>query len=149
MEYRAGFRKYKIMLWLAAAFFLFCAIMAWRADQRGAALCFVAFLPFVIYSLVSYSHIIISDKMTRVVALFSEYQMTWLDVKRLEVGPQGTLVFYSRDNNRLVAPSLNLWSGQQSRPARDFLSEQLTLFETPIRRSAWADYKIHKGVKLK
>lgn len=147
-ELNAGLLVYKIIAWVCIIFFLFCAVMAWRAGQGYVSPLFLLFVCLGLFLLVTASSIKATPEYISVLSPFAEYRMYWDEVEWLEEGSQGTLVVHGKGEKRLVLPSTAYWSGPQKSEMFEFIDSQLEKLETAIISSIAADYKMHKNVKV-
>lgn len=147
-ELRAGLLVYKIIAWVCIVFFLFCAVMAWRAGQGYVSPLFLLFVFLGLFLLFMASSIKSTPEYISVLSPFSEYRIYWDEIEWVEEGNQGTLVVHGKGEKRLVIPSSKYWSGPQKYNMFEFMNSQLENLEIAIISSTSADYKVHKNVKV-
>jgi len=74
--------------------------------------------------------------------------MRWVEVTRIEVGTQGTLVLHGDGKRFVVAPAA-YWSGKQKPEAFEWFRRKIEGLAVPIYVSNTGDYKTHKNVKIR
>ena len=147
-ELRVGLLVYKIIAWACIVFFLFCAVMAWRADQGYVSPLFLLFACLGFFLLFMASSIKATSEYISVLSPFAEYRIYWDEVEWVEEGNQGTLVIHGKDEKRLVLPSPAYWSGPQKSEMFEFMDSKYEDLEITEVSSTSADYKMHKNVKI-
>ncbi|GIU00196.1 hypothetical protein TSL6_07020 [Sulfurovum sp. TSL6] len=147
-ELRVGLFVYKIIVWVGIVFFLFCAVMAWRAGQGYVSPLFLLFACIGVFLLFMASSIKSTSEYISVLSPFAEYRIYWDEVEWIEEGNQGTLVIHGKGEKRLVLPSPTYWSGPQKSEMFEFMDSQLENLEIEILETISADYKVHKNVKV-
>ena len=147
-ELRVGLLVYKIIAWVCIVFFLFCAVMAWRADQGYVSPLFLLFACLGFFLLFMASSIKATSEYISVLSPFAEYRIFWDEVEWVEEGNQGTLVIHGKGEKRLVLPSPAYWSGPQKSEMFEFMDSKYEDLEITEVSSTSADYKVHKNVKV-
>lgn len=147
-SYRFGVLSYKIIGVICVLFFAGCAVGAFSARQYPPIAIFAFFGLMGIFMIVSAGNFEISEKFVTHRNIFGSFRMAWIDVKKIEFGPQGSIVLHG-ENMRFVLPPPTFWSGQQKPEAFDLFRrtiEQLGVVSYP---SNTADYKTHKNVRIR
>ena len=147
-ELRVGLLVYKIIAWVCIVFFLFGAVMAWRADQGYVSPLFLLFACLGVFLLFMASSIKATSEYISVLSPFAEYRIYWDEVEWVEEGNQGTLVIHGKGEKRLVLPSPTYWSGPQKSEMFEFMDSKYEDLEITEVSSTSADYKVHKNVKV-
>ncbi len=147
-EYSVGMLPYKIVAWLSIAFFLFAAVMSWKAGQKSVTPFFLLFVGLGVFILSTVSHIKFTNDVVSVFSPFSEYRLKWEEIERVEYGTQGTLVLHASPKKRLVIPPSSMWSGSQKAEAYMYMIKIIESYSVDIALSNLADYKTQKNVKV-
>ncbi len=79
--------------------------------------------------------------------LFGTFKLTWLEVKEIELGTQGTIILHG-EGKRFALPPPAYWSGKQKPAAFSFLQKTIENLSVICYPSNTADYKIHKNVRV-
>lgn len=149
MESHVTIGTVKPLGYVCGAVFVGCAYFAFRAGQFGPAL---GFLPFVLLSAyLVYSgytrHSIDSSVLTTVSAMGRRYQLAWSEVKWIEIGTGGTLVFHG-ENKRLVFSPPAVWRGPEKPHFFQLMVAELEKRNLRPIPSNTADYKTNKNVRV-
>ena len=136
--------------WVTFVLFLSCSVGALYQTQVWTSLAFLVFAMLGIYIITaSYCKYAIDD-----VALYSyltplswHHKMNWSDVKTVELGSYGTLVFYGA-SKRFVLPPVSYWSGNEKLAMHKRLVEQFELRKIVPVSSNTADYRFNKNVRV-
>lgn len=145
---RIGLLTYKIVAWVCIIFFFGCSVAAFFARQYGPAAFFWAFIALGIYILVSSGYFELDENGVSQNNMFGQYRMHWSEIRRIEVGTQGTLVLHGEGKRFVLAP-VSVWSGQDKAEAFKLLTSKINELEIIPEPSNVADYKIHKNTKVK
>jgi hypothetical protein len=139
----------KVIAWACIVFFMFCAVMAWKAGQGNVAPVFLFFVVLGLLLLATASHLKLTEEAVSVYSPFSEYRLEWHEIDWIEIGTQGTLVLHGKGGERLIMPPVSFWSGEQKPRAYEFMEDKIDALDVVVVPSNTADYKIHKKVKVK
>jgi hypothetical protein len=145
---KVGLLSYKIIAWVCIVFFLGCSIGAYLAGQYGPSSFFWIFILMGVYILVSSGMFTLSEDGVSHKNLVGCYRMRWEDVRQIEIGTQGTFVLHGNGKRFILAPPV-LWSGPDKPEAYALLNRKIIELSLTHYPSNIADYKIHKGVKVR
>lgn len=135
--------------WLMACTFGGAAGFALHAGEPLPALGFVGFSLLGVYLLVgAYGQYAVEDEALYAITPFGwHYRLPWTDVRYVECGTGGTLVFHG-DDKRFVLPPVAYWSGEH-KPA--MYERMVHIFEVrkllPVPSNT-ADYRLNKNVRV-
>lgn len=135
--------------WVTLIGFLGAAIWALLADEPGPALGLAAFGLLGIYLLVgAYGRYAVEeDGLHAITPLSWKYRMRWSEVKYVEFGTGGTLVFFG-DGKRFVLPPAAFWSGEHKPDMYRRLVQLIDLHSLTPVPSNTADYRFNKNVRV-
>ncbi|KQW65446.1 hypothetical protein [Methylibium sp. Root1272] len=135
--------------WLVFVGFLVAAGFAFTSGARWPALGFVVFSLLGIYLLVgAYGRYAVDETAVYAVTPIGwHYRMAWSEVKHVEFGTGGTLVFHG-DNKRFVLPAPSFWSGEHKPATYARLVQQLENRKIIPVPSNTADYRWNKNVRV-
>jgi hypothetical protein len=147
-SFRVGVLALRLIGAVCFITFLGLSVAAFKAGQHWP-IGFFGFLTlFAVYMIVGAGTFELSDDAVSQQSIFGHFRMTWADIRNIERGTQGTLVFHG-DNRRFVLSSPALWSGKHKPEAVTLLARKIqTLGLTPYPSNV-ADYKIHKNVRVR
>ena len=145
-EYHPSIIKYKALAWLCLIFFMLLMILSLLQNEKGASVFFLFFASLGFLMLSIASSLRISEEAIYVHSLFAKYKMLWSEVELIEIG-DWVFAFHGKDNKRLIVPTK--WSGKDLDNAVKILDKQIPLLNIKEVHSGFADYKIHKNVRVK
>jgi hypothetical protein len=135
--------------WFTLVGSLIATVWALLDGELWPALGLAAFALLGIYLLVgAYGRYAVeSDSLHAITPLGWKYRMSWAEVKSVEFGTGGTLVFFG-DEKRFVLPPATLWSGEHK---PEMYKRLVQLIEsnslTPVPSNT-ADYRFNKNVRV-
>ncbi len=135
--------------WICIVIFSAGSILAFRAGQLKPALAFISFIALGVYVLyASYSrHSVDTLAIASFSPLGAHHRILWSEVKWVEFGTGGTIVFYGEDK-RFVLPTPSFWSGSFKPTMYRLLIDELEARKIVAVPSNTADYKTNKNVRL-
>ncbi|MFO0691604.1 MAG: hypothetical protein U0900_23100 [Myxococcota bacterium] len=143
-----GVLSYQIIGGVCAVFFLGCSVGAFLARQYPPIAIFGFFLLMGLYMLLFSGSYELDDVAIHHKSLLGHFRMQWSEVKRVEIGTQGSLVLHG-DGKRFSLPPASYWSGKQKPEAFELLKRKLESSAAPTHQSSVGDYKIHKNVRVR
>lgn len=136
--------------WLGTALFAFAAVFALHAGQLIAAIGFTVLIPLGVYVLVlAYSYFRVDETaIESVSARGKRSRIAWQDVRWLECGRQGSLVFHG-EKKRLVLLPAGYWSGPYAVRTHRRLVGEIERRGLEIKETRLGDYKWNRNVSVK
>lgn len=136
--------------WVSVILFGAAGALAFRANEIYASLGFVLLMLFSGYVvLLGYNRYAIDrHEIWSRSFLGSENCIRWDEVRSVEVGTGGSLVFHG-DNKRLAFPPASLWKGTYKAEMYQLLVSEVERRKLVLVRSRSADCKVSKNVKVK
>ena len=145
--YRFGVLSDKIIGVVGTLFFAGCAVGAMLARQYPPSAIFAFFFCMSAYMIVSAGDFEISERDITHRTLFSTFRMAWAQVKKIELGTQGSIILHGENRRFVLAPPA-FWSGKQKHEALGFLRKTIEQLGVESYSSYAADYKTHKNVRV-
>ena len=121
-------------------------IAAFASRQYIPAYCLLLFAVLGTIVIATGGSIRISENAIEHKNLFGRYRIAWSDIRRIEVGNAGTLIFHG-DNKRFTCIPPGFWSGSQKPDAVAMLTRKLEGLNVKTYRTSTGDYKMHKNVR--
>ncbi|WP_426078023.1 hypothetical protein [Janthinobacterium sp. PSPC3-1] len=147
-SYRIAVPMYLIIGVAAAALFGTCAVSALLEGQYSTAAFGMVFVLMGLYLMASAGSFEMSGKYIEQRTIHGRYRMDWDQVRKIEYGAQGTIIFHG-ENARFVLAPPGYWSGKQKPESLDFLQKTIASLDVLDYSSSSADFKIHKNVRLR
>ncbi|MFC7461828.1 hypothetical protein [Hydrogenophaga defluvii] len=135
--------------WVTLVGFLIAAVWALRAGEPWPALGFAAFALLGVYLLIgAYGRYAVEDdSLHSITPLGWQYRMSWAEVKYVEFGTGGTLVFFG-DGKRFVLPPAAFWSGEHKPEMYKRLVQLIEAHSLTPVPSNTADYRFNRNVRV-
>jgi hypothetical protein len=125
------------------------SILAFRAGQPWPALSFILFIALGAYLLyASYSRYSVDNlAVTSFSSRGERSGILWSEVKWVELGTSGTLVFHG-EHKRFVLPTPSLWSGPFKPEMYRLVIDELGAKKIVPVLTSFADYKVNKNARF-
>jgi hypothetical protein len=135
--------------WIGIILFSGGSFLAFRAGQPWPALSFVLFIALGAYVLyVSYSRYSVDNLVIASISPLGERsRIFWSEVKSVELGTSGTLVFHG-DHKRFVLPTPSLWSGPFKPAMYRLVIDELNARKIVPVLTNFADCKVNKNARF-
>lgn len=147
-SYRFGILSYQIIGAVCSLFFLGCAAGAFLARQYPPIAVFAFFACMGLYMIASAGSFELSEKSVTHHNLLGTFRMTWAEVRRVELGTQGSIILHGEGKRFALAPPA-YWSGRQKPEAFELLRKTIEQLGVLTYPSNTADYKVHKNVRVR
>ena len=138
---------YKVVGYLCLAFFIFCAVMSWRAGAHGATLVFLIFVTLGGYVILSSGSLQMDSQYIRYYLPFRSYQIRWNEVQYIEMDKQASSMVFVGENKQLPVHGPAVWSGKDKREMALLISAQIDTYGIEIRQTEKAMFRLSKNTK--
>ena len=130
---------------VAAGFFSFCAIMAWKSGQSHANFIFVPLIFLALPNLLLTGPIEATPQTLSLSTLIGRYVIRWDEIERLEIG-QNMMVFFS-GKKRMSIPTCGWWSGSEIPLLQAAIHAAALKHQIEAKYTFRADYLFPKNTK--
>lgn len=142
-----GLRGYTVAGWCCLLLFMGASVGAFLAQQYPPIVIFLAFALLGLYLILGAGQFMLDEAGIVHQCHLGTFRILWQDVRRVEMGTQGTLVFYGDQQRFILAPA-EYWSGEDKFTAYTFLVQKLKALGLQPFPCRSADYKSHKNVRI-
>ncbi len=139
----------RVIAWVSIAFFLFCAVMAWRAGQGDVSPFFLLFVVLGIYLLVSVGTVEITPAFVTYKTPWATYAISWDEVERVEIDAQRGALALIGDNKRVVTIGPAYWSGKDKRQLLALFKATIEKRSIPIISTQKVLFKLSKNARVR
>jgi hypothetical protein len=146
--YCFGVISYKIIGGVCVLFFTGCAAGAFVAGQYPPITIFAFFTLMGLFMMLSAGSFEISENNITHRNLFGTFTLTWLELTKIEMGTQGTIILHG-EGKQFALPPPAYWSGKQKPAAFGLFQKTIESLSVTCYPSNTADYKIHKNVRVR
>ena len=128
-------------------FFSLNLISAFYAGQYAPVL-FLIFLNLIAcYMVMSAWAYEVSDDFISHHCMLGHYQIRWQDIDRIELGGQGSYVFYAGAQRFILLPSI-YWSGEDKNAFEQFITQTIKASHLTVESSLIADLMWYKNTRI-
>ena len=145
---QAGLLKLKAIGWSCILIFLSFAFLSWWAGQASVSPFFILAASSGLLVLLPASKVEMDSDFISVHAPIGRFQMACIEIQRVEIGAQGTLVLIGANNSQLVVPAHSFWSGSQKAEMFELFCSRLDSRGIDIVEVPTADYRFHKNSRV-
>ena len=146
-----------VLGWICIIFFLFGALMSWRAGQGKMSVVghvsvvglFLLFVFLGIYLLLSSGSLEMDDQGITCRSYLAQYRISWSEVKHIEIDRQGSNIVFCGENKQLAALGPMFWSGDDKLRMLRLLDAQVRKGGIEIRQTEKAHYRFSKNTKVR
>lgn len=139
---------YRVVGWVAGAFFIFCSAMAWRAGARGASLFFLGFVALGCYIILSSGSMQMDPDSIKYYLPWRSYQIKWNEVRYIEIDSQGSSMVFVGENKRLAVNGPIAWSGKDKIDMRKLIGKQMEKYDIKMRQTEKAMWRSSRNTKV-
>ena len=139
----------RVIAWICIAFFLFCAVMSWRAGQGDVSPVFLLFVTLGIYLLVSVGTVEITPAFVTYKTLWATYAISWDEVERIEIDAQRGALALLGDNKRVVTIGPAYWSGKDKHQLLALFKATIEKRNIPVVSTQAVLFKLSKNTKVR
>jgi len=138
---------YKVVGYLCLTFFVFCAVMSWRAGAHGATLVFLIFVVLGSWVILSSGSMQMDSQSIRYYLPLRSYQMIWNEVQYIEIDKQAGSMVFVGENKRLAVNGPATWSGKDKMEMAQLISAQIDRYGIEVRQTEKAMFRLSKNTK--
>jgi hypothetical protein len=139
----------RIVSWACIGFFLFCAVMSWRAGQGNVSPYFLIFVAMGIYLLVTVGTVEITSDFVTYKTPWATYAIRWEEVERIEIDALGGALVFAGTNKRVVTIGPAYWSGKDKQQLIALFRATAERRNIPVVPTQAALFKLSKNTKVR
>ena len=138
----------RVVGWVNIVFFLFCAIMAWRAGQGNASLVLLLFVALGAYLVLFSGNLEMNAETIVYRTALARFEIRWDEVISIELDKQGSNIVFWGSNKRLVALGPMFWTGEKMKMLL-LMSAQVEKLGIKTQQSEMAMFRLSKNTKVR
>jgi hypothetical protein len=139
----------KVVAWICITFFLFCAVMSWRAGQGRLSPFFLIFVALGIYLLLFSGSVEMDRQTVTYRTPLAQYHIGWDEVSHIEIDRQGGNIVFCGANKRLAALGPMFWTGKDKMEMLMLVASQLDERGIKTHQTEKAMFRRSKNTKLR
>ncbi|MFC3902368.1 hypothetical protein SAMN05421749_103117 [Acinetobacter marinus] len=128
-------------------FFSLNLISAFYAGQYAPVLCLAFFDLIAVFFLLCSGTYFVDEHVIEQHCFIGKYQIHWQDIDRIELGGQGSYVFYAGAQRFILLPSI-YWSGKDKNAFEQFINQKIQASHLTVESSLIADLMWHKNTRI-
>ena len=137
-----------VVAWACIIFFLFCAVMSWRANAGWPVVLFVGFVLFGIYLLKAGSVEMDAEHVTYR-TLIGTYRIRWDEVSRIEIDAQGGDIVFFGQGKQLNTVGPAYWAGKDKMEMLSFMGSQMNQYGIEMVGTPKAMFRWTKNARVR